>query len=282
VEQPVTLGAALNEAVRALADVSTSARTDAEVLLIHVCGITRTILIARADAPITDGEHHQLTALVQRRRDGEPIAYLTGMREFWSLPLRVTPDVLIPRPETEIVVERALARLTPGAHAHVCDLGTGSGAIALAIAHERPQCRIVATDLSPRALDVARDNAHQLMLPHIEFRQGDLFAPLGEQVFDVIVSNPPYVRANDPHLNQGDVRFEPESALVAGTDGLDAIRKIVSGAGAHLCANGWLILEHGYDQAAAVAEILEHGDFTDIVCHPDFAGHPRVTEARRR
>lgn len=247
----------------------------------HVCGLTRAELVTHAGVELCETALARLDTLVARRLAGEPLAYLTGLREFWSLPLRVTPAVLIPRPETELLVERALAHIPTEASWSIADLGTGSGAIAIAIARERPRCRIVATDVSAAALDCARENAQRHGLAHVEFRLGNWCAALGEEHFELIVSNPPYVCATDPHLAQGDVRFEPRAALVAGADGLDAIRTIAACCPRHLANPAVLLIEHGHDQAAAVGRILIDAGFRAIVVHRDLAGLERVTEARR-
>lgn len=275
-----TLGSALRETSVALTPSSPTARLDAEVLLRHVTGCSPVDLVAHAERVLTEAETQSLRELVARRRAGEPVAYLTGSREFWSMTLQVTPAVLIPRPETELLVEQALARIPPDAHWNIADLGTGSGAIALALAHERPGCRVHACDSATQALDVARANAARLGIANIEFFHGDWLAPLAHRVLEMIVSNPPYVRADDRHLNEGDVRFEPISALVGGADGLDAIRAIAKQAFARLLPGGWLLLEHGPDQATAVADILTAAGFCEILCHRDLAGRDRVTECR--
>ncbi len=275
-----TCGTVLRDAIVALTASSPTPRLDAEVLLRHVTDSTPTSLIAGADRPLGANEIRRLGELVSRRGRGEPIAYLTGEREFWSLRLRVTPATLIPRPETELLVEKALARIPPDARWNIADLGTGSGAIALAIAHERPHCRICACDDSAAALDVARANAAQLGITNIEFFHGDWLAPLAHRTFEMVASNPPYVRADDPHLNAGDVRFEPRTALIGGPDGLDAIRVIAKQAFARLMPGGFLLLEHGPDQAAAVADILAVAGFCEILRHRDLAGHDRATECR--
>jgi len=275
-----TLGVALREAVAALAASSPSPRLDAEVLLRHVTGCSPADLVARAERTLTENEECRFEELVARRRAGEPVAYLTGEREFWSLTLTVTPAVLIPRPETELLVERALAHIPVDARWTIVDVGTGSGAIALAIARERPRCRVIATDRSPEALAVARANAQRLDIANIEFFEGDWLEPLGKLSPEMIVSNPPYVRAGDPHLNEGDVRFEPKGALVGGPDGLDAIRALAQQAFAHLMPGGWLLLEHGHDQATDVAAILTEAGFCEIACHRDLSGHDRVTACR--
>ncbi len=275
-----TLGDALREAVAALTTSSPTPRLDAEVLLRHVTGCSAADLVARPERALSENGNRQFEELVARRRAGEPVAYLTGEREFWSMTLKVTPAVLIPRPETELLVERALAHIPPDARWTVVDAGTGSGAIALAVARERPHCRMIATDRSPEALAVARSNAAVLGIANIEFREGEWLEPLGKLSPEMVVSNPPYVRADDPHLNEGDVRFEPQGALVGGPDGLDAIRVLAQQAFTHLMPGGWLLLEHGHDQAAAVTAILTEAGFCEIACHRDLAGHERVTECR--
>jgi release factor glutamine methyltransferase len=275
-----TIDQILRQATQQLAASSPSPRLDAEVLLMHVTGLARTTLITRAQEPLLAEHEQRLYGLRTRRARGEPVAYLTGKREFWSLDLCVTPDVLIPRPETELLVEQALAHIPEDAEWTVADLGTGSGAIALAIATERPHCRLIATDNSAAALTVARANATRLGIAKVEFRHGEWLKPLAGMRFDVIVSNPPYVRANDPHLTQGDVRFEPESALVAGADGLDAIRCIAADAVSCLRPGGWLLFEHGYDQAQAVRALLQVHGYDMITSCRDTAGHERVTAGR--
>jgi len=275
-----TIDQIIRQATQQLAAVSPSPRLDAEVLLMLVTGLARTALITRAQEPLLPEHEERLHALLTRRARGEPIAYLTGRREFWSLDLCVTPDVLIPRPETELLVEQTLVHIPEDAEWTVADLGTGSGAIALAIATERPHCRLIATDSSTAALAVARANATRLGIAKVEFRHGEWLKPLAGMRFDVIVSNPPYVRANDPHLTQGDVRFEPESALVAGADGLDAIRRIAVDALSCLRPGGWLLLEHGYDQAKAVRALLEIHGYDAVASCRDTAGHERVTAGR--
>jgi release factor glutamine methyltransferase len=260
---------------------SPSPRLDAEVLVMHVTGLTRAQLITHGEQLLSAPQAQSLHELLARRARGEPVAYLTGQREFWSLPLHVTPDVLIPRPETELLVERALAHVPAGAARTLADLGTGSGAIALALAHERPRCRIIATDTSERALAVARANAARCKLTNVEFRQGEWLAALDHERVDLIVANPPYVALADPHLSEGDVRFEPRAALASGPDGLDAIRLIAAQSPARLTTGGWLLLEHGFDQPAAVRSILAEHGFQDITLYRDLAGHARVTAGRQ-
>lgn len=277
-----TLAEAVAEAAQLLRTSSPSARLDAELLAQHVTGVTRAEVIGNLQRLLSEHEKNQLSHLLARRCDGEPIAYLIGHREFWSLDLTVSPATLIPRPDTELLVERALAHLPHGAPLSVADLGTGSGAIALAIAHERPLCRVSAIDQSQDALAIATDNAARLGLANVKFVAGDWFVPLAAQRFDVVVSNPPYIRADDPHLDAGDVRFEPRSALIAGSDGLLAIRHLIQTAIHHLVANGWLLLEHGFDQAGAVRNLLKQHGYTSITSHRDLAGHERITEGQRR
>jgi len=257
---------------------------DAQVLLAHVLGRGRAWLAAHGDDALSRGDVEAFLALARRRRGGEPVGYLIGLREFWGLPLVVSPAVLLPRPETETVVEMALAWLSVEREARVLDLGTGSGAIALAIAYERPHAHVLATDTSAPALDVARDNARRLGLANVEFLQSDWFAGVpalwhGAR-FDLVPSTPPYVVAGDPHLAEGDLRFEPATALTPGSDGLDALRRIVAGAGSRLVAGGTLVVEHGYDQAEAVRALFQAAGFVDILAARDLAGIPRAVAGR--
>lgn len=274
-----TLEQVIRHATQELAAVSPSARLDAEVLAMHVCNLSRTGLITQGTQVPNPEQAQRLGALVTRRLQGEPIAYLTGRREFWSLDLQVTPDVLIPRPETELLVEQALARIPVHADWIIADLGTGSGAVALALAHERPRCRVLATDTSAAALALTQANAQRLGITNLECRSGNWLTPLAGEQFDMIVSNPPYVAESDPHLAEGDVRFEPRHALTPGGDGLDAIRCIVHDAREHLRANAWLLLEHGYDQGAAVRALLESRGYRDITSFHDTSSQERVTAA---
>jgi release factor glutamine methyltransferase len=257
---------------------------DAQVLLAHLLGRDRAWLVAHADQPLTREQEAGFFALAKRRRDGEPVAYLTGVREFWGRALRVTPAVLIPRPETETLVELALSRMRVDGDLRVLDLGTGSGAIALALARERPRARILATDISSEALTIAEDNAQRLGVANVEFALADWYEGLPDAwrdaAFDLIASNPPYVATNDPHLREGDVRFEPAAALAAGVDGLAAIRRIVAGARAQLGAGGTLIVEHGYDQSERVRELFVAAGFAEIATAKDLAGIPRVVAGR--
>lgn len=254
---------------------------DAELLLCHLLGKPRSWLFAHADDGLDADTAAGFAALLERRAAGEPVAYLTGRRGFWRFDLRVDPATLIPRPETELLVELALARLPAGAAATVADLGTGSGAIALALAHERPRARVIASDASEAALRVARANARELGLERIEFRHGDWFAPLLGERFDLIASNPPYIERGDEHLQQGDLRFEPLGALASGEDGLEAIRAIVAAAPAHLQPGGWLLLEHGWRQGEAVRALLGAAGLIDARTERDWEQRDRVSLARR-
>jgi release factor glutamine methyltransferase len=278
---PVTVGEALRQAVTTLTPTSPTPRLDAEVLLMHVCSLDRSNLITRNETALTGKQLNMLENLLHRRKRGEPVAYITGTREFWSMELEVTPGTLIPRPETELLVEKALEHIPRDAEWTIADLGTGSGAIALAITKERPRCRVIAADNSSAALEVARSNAKKFGLTNIEFHEGDWFAALAGATFDMILSNPPYIRAGDPHLKQGDVRFEPATALVAGTEGLDAIRHIARHAREFLKPGGWLLFEHGWDQAEAIGDYLRQQGYRNIVCHTDLTGHARVAGGRR-
>ncbi|WP_266159615.1 peptide chain release factor N(5)-glutamine methyltransferase [Dyella silvatica] len=255
-------------------------RVDAEVLLTHVLGKPRSWLIAHADDVLDPRIEEAYAALVERRVAGEPVAYITSRRGFWTLELEVTPATLIPRPETELLVELALRRLPEDQPLRVVDLGTGSGAIALAIAHERPRMQVTATDASGEALAVAQRNAERFDIANIRFKQGDWLAPLAGQRFALIVSNPPYIEAGDPHLGQGDLRFEPVAALASGHDGLDAIRHIVDAAREHLSPDGWLLLEHGWNQGPAVSELLLAQGYRDVFTSSDLEGRDRVSGGR--
>jgi release factor glutamine methyltransferase len=255
---------------------------DAQVLLAHVLGVDRAWLVAHDADTLSSHQLAAFDALASRRRAGEPVAYLTGVREFWGLPLAVDRSVLIPRPETETVVEQALQYLRDKRDASVLDLGTGSGSIALAIAHERPEATVDAVDVSPQALAVARRNADRLKLANLRFIQSDWYAavPPG-RIYDLIASNPPYVPDRDRHLSAGDVRFEPLAALRAGADGLDALRVVIDGARARLALGGVLVVEHGYDQAHAVRALMADAGFVAISTHRDLAGLDRVSLAKQ-
>lgn len=272
------IGQALRWAVEQLKD-GDSPRADADILLAHVLGRPRSYLLAWPERELSPGQWTAFQALVERRARGEPVAYLTGSREFFGLDLAVSNAVLIPRPETELLVEAALERL-PGGPCMVADLGSGSGAIALAIAKMRSDARVVAVDASRQALEVARTNAERLGLRNVELREGDWCKGLADERFEMIVSNPPYICEDDPHLARGDVRFEPAMALASGADGLDAIRAIVACAPLHLSPGGWLLFEHGFDQAEAVAGLMCKAGFSDVESLRDLLGHGRVTLGR--
>lgn len=250
---------------------------DVRFLLQHVLDVSQACLLAHADRALTPQEKQDFDVLVQRRIKGVPVAYLTGERWFYSQPFQISPAVLIPRPETELLVDLALERIMDETSAHVLDLGTGSGVIALSVAIHRPRIMVTAVDLSEDVLAVARLNAIRLGVSNVEMKAGSWFDPLTDRRFDCIVSNPPYIALGDPHLDQGDLRFEPSGALVGGADGLDCIRTIIAAAPAHLLAEGWLLFEHGYDQAAASRKLLEKAGFCRIFSHPDLAGIPRVS-----
>lgn len=254
-------------------------RRDAQVLLGHVLGVSRAWLVAHGADRADPDAAARLRALVGAREQGRPVAYLTGQREFYGRTFRVSDAVLIPRPETELLVEAALQRLPENEPGTVLDLGTGSGCIALTLARERPASRVTAVDASPAALEVARLNAGALQAD-VEFLQGDWFAPVAGRRFDLIVSNPPYVAEGDLHLTRGDVRFEPGQALLAGRDGLRELRRIVASAPLHLNAGGWLLLEHGHDQGKACEDLLRSAGFSDRLRLADLAGLPRVAGGR--
>ena len=253
---------------------------DAQVLLAHVLERDRAWLITHRDDALTRVQADSFFTLAKRRREGDPVAYLTGTREFFGLSLSITPAVLVPRPETETLVELALEWLPADRDARVLDLGTGSGAIALAIAHERRRARVLATDASADALAVARDNATRLSLPNVEVVLANWYDGLGARTFDLIVSNPPYVAAGDPHLRCDGLQFEPSQALVADEGGLAALRTIIGGACNHLAAAGRLAVEHGFDQSNAVQTMLREAGFVDLVVRRDLAGIPRVAGGR--
>jgi release factor glutamine methyltransferase len=256
---------------------------DAQVLLAHVLVADRAWLVAHATDPLARSDAEAFFTLARRRRDGEPVAYLTGKREFWGLSLAVDRSVLIPRPETETLVECALRALPSDRPLHVLDAGTGSGAIALAIARERPHVQMLATDVSAAALAVATRNAERMKLGNVRLLQSDWYEQLsvGEGAFDLIVSNPPYVADADPHLAEGDVRFEPVTALRGGHDGLAALRVVVGGASAWLAPGGVLIVEHGYDQADAVRALMRAAGLADAGIFRDLAGIARVSVATK-
>lgn len=253
------------------------AAVDARVLLRYVLGWSPAQLASRTEVSVAPPLVEAFAALAARRASGEPVAYIIGEREFYGLMFKVTPAVLIPRPETELLVELALERIPADAPCRVLDLGTGSGCVALTIASQRPQSRVTATDCSRDALAVASANARALDVHNVEFVCGDWFDALAGRRFDLVVSNPPYIAAGDAHLGEGDLRFEPRGALMAGVDGLESIRRIVRGAAAHLAVGGWLLIEHGYDQAQACRELLDDAGFGSVLSRCDLAGIARVS-----
>ena len=255
-----------------LRSTSTTPVLDAELLLASVLKVQREFFYTHSEGEFAGDS--LFDELMARRMQGEPIAYILGKKEFWSLELIVTPAVLIPRPETELLVELALQKLDRQKPLKILDLGTGSGAIALALAHEQPHWEITAIDSSLAALNIAQQNAKQLGLK-INFVCGDWFAPIAAHTFDAIISNPPYVAANDPHLPQ--LKYEPKAALVSGYDGLDALRLIIANAAKHLRPHGWLIVEHGFDQSAQVTQLMQQNGLHNVAVYRDLANHPRAT-----
>jgi release factor glutamine methyltransferase len=255
---------------------ASAARIEVQSLLQHVLQVPRAYLPAHSEQILDTQQQTTYDAFLLRRLQGEPVAYLLGEREFFGLNFKVTPATLIPRPDTELLVELALQRLPKDKACRVMDLGTGSGAIGLSIGHSRPDVAVTAVDASEAALEVARENAQRLGVVNVSFLRSNWFSALGGQCFDLIISNPPYVAARDEHLTQGDVRFEPLSALASGTDGLDDIRCIASQAATYLEQGAWLLLEHGYDQAAQVRDIFLSNGFVEIFSAKDIAGIDRV------
>lgn len=269
----------LREAISQLQE-SESPRRDAEILLEFVTGKGRTYILAFGETVITDAQREQLDRLLARRKQGEPIAHLTGVREFWSLPLFVSPATLIPRPDTECLVEQALARL-PSGPCRILDLGTGTGAIALALASERPDCEVTAVDRMPEAVALAQRNATHLTINNVHIRQSDWFSALPGQQFTMIVSNPPYIDEQDPHLAQGDVRFEPLTALVARDGGMADIVHIIEQSRTRLEAGGYLLLEHGWQQGAAVRDAFIRAGYQAVETCRDYGDNERITLGRK-
>ena len=274
-----TVAAALREGTARL--YGESARHEAELLLLHVLNVARSWLFAHATDAISDAARARFDALVVARAAGQPLAYLTGHQGFWTLDLQVSSDTLIPRADTERLVELALERLPLDTPVRLADMGTGSGAIALSLASERPMAMVIATDLMAPTLGMAVRNAERLAIGNVWFRRGSWYEALGNERFDMLVSNPPYIEADDPHLTQGDLRHEPAVALGSGADGLEAIREIVAGAPAHLVPGGWLLLEHGWNQGAAVRALLEQAGFTDVSTEQDIEQRDRVSLGRK-
>lgn len=275
-----TVATLLHQSAEQLKGSSQSARLDAEVLLAHALGWQRARLYGEARQPVRPEIVARFEQLIEERQTGRPVAQLVGNREFWSMQLTVTPDTLVPRPETEMLVELALNRIPTDSAGRILDLGTGTGAIALALAKERPGLRIVATDFSEAALKVARYNAGALKITNVEFCFGDWFGPVAGERFDMIVSNPPYVTDQEWMLNHFDLGHEPAMALRAGRDGLLAIGQVVEGAGEHLVPGGWLLMEHGFRQGPAAMRLFQEAGFSALSTYRDLPGRPRVTEGQ--
>jgi release factor glutamine methyltransferase len=265
----------------ALSPDSATARLEVQMLLQEVLGVSRAYLMAHPEQVLSEVQATRYHTLLQRRLKGEPLAYILGEREFFGLNFKVSPATLIPRPDTELLVELALQLIPPNTPQQILDLGTGTGAIALAIAHARPDIVMTAVDASPAALEIARENAARLNCRNVRCVQSDWFSALNkDERFDLVLSNPPYIAEADPHLQQGDLRFEPRSALAAGAEGLDDLRHIIATARDHLRIGGWLLLEHGYDQAARVRDLLAEAGYTDIYSARDLGGIERVSGGR--
>lgn len=258
---------------------SPTERLDAELLLAAALGKSRSYLHTWPERIVSSEAAEAFAGFIERRRAGEPVAYILGQQGFWKLDLEVAPHTLIPRPDTELLVEAALG-LVPATPARVLDLGTGTGAIALALASECPAWQVTAVDRVDEAVALAERNRQRLGLGNVQIQASHWFDALAAERFDLILSNPPYIRAADPHLVAGDVRFEPSSALVAGEDGLDDLRVIVAQAPQHLLPGGWLLLEHGYDQAPAVRELLSASGFIEVASRVDLGGHERISLGR--
>lgn len=267
----------IEEAIEQLQTVSDSARLDVELLLCSVIKKERNFFRAWPEHKLEQQQLNSFLQLFQQRLQGEPIAHILGERGFWSLNLKVTKDTLIPRPDTERLVELSLEIIPQRSQWKILDLGTGTGAIALSLAKENPDCFITATDQSIAALEVAKQNAKENNISNIEFIRSNWFEKLSSQQFDMIVTNPPYIKENDPHLKQGDVRFEPLSALTSGEDGLDDIRSIISNSHNHLATQGVLLIEHGYDQANSVCHLLTEANFNNVSNVKDYNDNPRVS-----
>lgn len=265
----------LQQAISELAG-GESPRRDAEILLEHVTGKARTYILAFGETELTADQQAQLDLLLARRKTGEPVAHLVGEREFWSLPLYVSAATLIPRPDTECLVEQALARL-PATPARILDLGTGTGAIALALASERPDCQVTAVDVMPDAVALAQRNLERLTLPNVTVLHSSWFSALADRQFELIVSNPPYIDEADPHLAEGDVRFEPRSALVAADQGLADLSHIITQSRQYLVSGGWLLLEHGWTQGEAVRALFLQAGFERVETCRDYGGNERLT-----
>lgn len=274
---PVSIEKALSDATQQLRDVSDAARLEAELLLARAIDMPRSYLFAHPEDTLDDGALQRLESTLTRRLGGEPMAYITGTREFWSMELIVSPATLVPRPETELVVDIALREVPRKAEWQILDLGTGSGAIALALARERQLCHVTAVDVSADALSVARQNANELSIANVEFLEGNWTEPVAGQTFNIIASNPPYVACGDTALDS--LRAEPATALTSGADGLDAIRILARDCPPIIADGGVLVLEHGADQKDVVAELFSSYGWQNIQCYDDYSGLPRVTSA---
>lgn len=270
----------LQQASLHLTESSPSATVDAQVLLSHVLQCNSAHLLAWPEKELTDVQKETYEQLIQQRQQGIPVAHLTGKREFWSLDFSVNNSTLIPRPETETLVEFILTNFADREHLKLLDMGTGTGAIAIAVASEKPGWQIVASDVSDAALELARKNAHNHQCHNISFVKSDWFNNIPFHDFDIIVSNPPYIAADDPHLSQGDVRFEPKTALTSGSTGMDDIEQICLHAKDHLTKNGWLIVEHGYNQEQLLARCFTKNGFTQVTQQQDLSGHTRMSAGK--
>ena len=267
----------LSTATELLANSSDSVLLDAEVLLCHVLDKPRSHLRAWPEKELKTQEYKLYFQLLKQRQQGLPIAYITGKKEFWSRDFKVSPDVLIPRPDTELLIELSLKKISDKPKARLIDLGTGSGAIAITLAAERPDTTVIATDLSNKALNIAKENASAHQIKNIQFIQSNWFDEIAQSKFDLVISNPPYIAYKDPHLSQGDVRFEPDSALIAKDQGLEDIKSISHIAHNYLKPGGTLLVEHGYNQQIAVQAIFNSFAYTNIMTHTDLSGNSRVT-----
>ena len=272
--------ALLDQAYQQLAAVSDSALLDAEVLLCHCLNKNRSFIRAWPEHQLTDQQAAEFQDLIAQRQQGVPVAYLTGEREFWSRSFKVNPDVLIPRPDSELLIELSLDLLPANQANKIIDLGTGSGILAITLAAERSTSQVIACDLSPAALRTAQANAQQLQIDNVSFLTSNWFSAITDRDFDLVISNPPYIDQHDPHLQQGDVRFEPDSALISPENGLQDIRLLADQARQHLKIGGYLLIEHGYDQQTAVQALFKRFNYQQITTHPDYAGNPRVTSGQ--
>jgi release factor glutamine methyltransferase len=272
--------ALLDQAYQQLAAVSDSALLDAEVLLCHCLNKNRSFIRAWPEHQLTDQQAAEFQDLIAQRQQGVPVAYLTGEREFWSRSFKVNPDVLIPRPDSELLIELSLDLLPANQANKIIDLGTGSGILAITLAAERRTSQVIACDLSPAALRTAQANAQQLQIDNVSFLTSNWFSAITDRDFDLVISNPPYIDKQDPHLQQGDVRFEPDSALISPENGLQDIRLLTDQARQHLKIGGYLLIEHGYDQQTAVQALFKRFNYQQITTHPDYAGNPRVTSGQ--